>query len=108
MKKFLNQTKLTMHLQKFEKRIRYSRSLTPLQKCKSYGPRTLNGRLFKSYLNHRKQCIATNHANLKLRAVRFGFPQGSLLVPLLLISFINDINSNQENKKSRIYADDTK
>ena len=43
----------------------------------------------------------------KVREVRFGVPQGSILEPQLFIIFTNDVDSNQENTKSVLYVDDT-
>ena len=39
--------------------------------------------------------------------MRTGLPQGSLLGPLLLSTFINDINYSITNVSLRLYSDDT-
>ena len=61
----------------------------------------------RSYLNNRKQYVEFRNNKFSLRDVVCGVPQGSILGPLLLMIYINDICNVSENLNFVLYADDT-
>ena len=66
--------------------------------------------LFISYLSDRTQYVNVNGCQSKLENVNFGIPQGSILGPVLFLTFINDLPTALKNSTadtSDIYADDT-
>ena len=63
--------------------------------------------LFISYLSDRTQYVNVNGCQSKLENVNFGVPQGSILGPLLFLTFINDLPTALKNSIADIYADDT-
>ena len=63
--------------------------------------------LFKNYLNGRKQYVNAYNIQSHLQTIKTGIPQGSVLGPLLVLIYINDI-SNASNVFDMIkYADDS-
>ena len=64
--------------------------------------------LFKSYLSNRRQCVKLDQSVSELKNVTSGFPQGSVVGPLLFTVFINDISDNLQYTESLFYADDLK
>ena len=48
--------------------------------------------LFKDYLQERQQRVALNGYNSSWETIKFGFPQGSVLGPLLFLIYINDLS----------------
>ena len=77
-----------------------------LFKLHHYGIRGVSHQLFKSYLSHRKQLVNCADAISNPVTVQFGVPQGSILGPLLLLLYINDL-SNCVQTISRFFANDT-
>ena len=61
---------------------------------------------FKSYLSHRRQRVVLNGVEFNWADVLAGVPQGSLLGPLLFLSYINGIVNNIRSS-IRLFADDT-
>ena len=77
-----------------------------LHKLYHYGIRSLTHELLTSYLSERKQFVYPNNLQSELQQITFGVPQGSILGPLLFLSYINDIQ-NVLNSTPQLFADDT-
>ena len=59
-----------------------------------------------SYLTERSQYVKNTESKSETVSVTSGFPQGSLLIPLLLIIFVNDLPKRVKVCKTFGYADD--
>ena len=62
--------------------------------------------IFKSYLSNRRQCVKLDQSVSELKNVIYGVPQGSVVGPLLITLFNNDISDNLQNTESLLFADD--
>ena len=62
---------------------------------------------FRNYLNSRTQYTVVNSLRSDLLDIDCGVPQGYVLGPMLLLLFINDLNSCIEFPGNKLYADDT-
>ena len=66
-------------------------------------------KFFVNYLQGRRQRVVLENAESECTNVLSGVPQGSILVPLLFLLFINDIyNGIDKDTNIGLYADDTK
>ena len=63
---------------------------------------------FLAYLTNRSQFVSTNDYNSYLLPVESGVPQGSILGPLLIIIYMNNIPCTVAHSKVLLFADDTK
>ncbi|CAB4039687.1 Hypothetical predicted protein [Paramuricea clavata] len=80
---------------------------TLLKKLAIYGVDGSSIAWFTSYLSARKQFVKLNECVSTCQVVSQGVPQGSILGPLLFITFINDMPLHMPDPNVEIYADDT-
>jgi hypothetical protein len=62
--------------------------------------------LLGSYLSDRTQCVRSDGECSTVRGLEFGVPRGSVVDPLLFISFIDDVSGVIHFCRFHIYADD--
>ena len=73
---------------------------------KHYGFRGVACGWFESYLKDRKEDVSINGYNSKHLSISLGVPHGSVLGPLLLLIYINDLNNATKHCKVRHFAHD--
>ena len=78
-----------------------------LYKLHHYGIRNSTLNWFRSYLTNRTQYIEIDSIKSNARPPLTGVPQGSILGPLLLFIYTNDINKVSSKFDFILYADDT-
>ena len=80
-----------------------------LHKLRSFG---FNGTLYHwlcSYVNSQKQRVVINREHSEWCNVTSGFPQGSILGPILFLLYINDLaDCISKNSEIALFADDVK
>ena len=73
---------------------------------KLWAPDLLNG--FSPYLTDRKQKVSANGTESEFLNVTCGVPEGSILDPLLILYYVNDMSiSINSDCKLLLYADDS-
>ena len=77
-----------------------------LAKLKHYGIKGTSFDWFKSFICDRVQYTSIDLKGPSTKIVSHGVPQGSVLGPLLFITFINDLNKSVKISKVHHYADD--
>ncbi len=78
-----------------------------LDKLYNSGVRGTPLKLLESYLTNRKQSVYCNKKSSQLKVIHTGVPQGSILGPLLFLTYINDISNASEKFNYVLFADDT-
>jgi len=78
-----------------------------LAKLKHYGIRGKPLEWFKSYLTSRTQRVKCNGCFSNLQNILFGVPQGSILGPLLILIYINDLPNSSTLLRFILFADDS-
>ena len=78
-----------------------------ISKLKAYGFIESAASLIRSYLCGRLQHARVGNSYSDWKKIQHGFPQGSILRPLLFNLFINDLTHFITDAKLRLYADDT-
>ena len=63
-------------------------------------------KLLRDFLYCRKQRVVLNGPNSSWENVNAGFPQDSILGPLLFLIYINDL-SNEVSSNCKLFVDDT-
>ena len=79
-----------------------------LKKLEIYGLSESTLGWFNSYLSMRKQAVAVNGTASEFLDISRGVPQGSILGPLLFITFMNDLSFEiNDPQKLKMFADDS-
>nr|CAI5842028.1 unnamed protein product [Callosobruchus analis] len=78
-----------------------------INKLERYGIRGTPLNLIKSYLSGRKQCVVVDDTKSDIVTLKYGVPQGSVLGPLLFLTYVNDIYQYLQPYACFSYADDT-
>ena len=78
-----------------------------IHKLQYYGVSGSALRLFKNDLMGRKQYVVYNETRSEFGSISTGVPQDSILGPLLLVIYINDIAQSTSHFNFITYADDT-
>ena len=79
-----------------------------LKKLDYYGVRGNMNKIFKSYLENRKQCVGLNDLSFtEFCNVICGVPQGSILGPLLFLIYVNGLYKASSEISSVMFADDS-
>ena len=78
-----------------------------LSKLDFYLIRNLENHCFRSYLSNRKQRVFVNGTSSDLSPIVYGVPQGSILGPLLFLTYLNDFYQASNHFSMRMFADDT-
>ena len=78
-----------------------------IKKLEKYGIKHQYIDWFKSYLNSWKQYVCYSKGTLPLKGVTCGAPQGSILVPLLSLIFVDDFQHVTNFLNSIMFAVET-
>ena len=78
-----------------------------MKKVYAYGIRGKLYQWIKAFLTNRKQTVKVNGISSVEAAVTSGIPQGTVLGPLLVVIYINDLLDNVKSN-GLLFADDTK
>ena len=78
-----------------------------LSKLWYYGIRGVASKWLESYFANRKQFLSINGFASSTSSIRHGVTQGSVLVPLLFLLYINDLHIAIKHCKVHHFADNT-
>ena len=78
-----------------------------LEKLAYYGVSQIEHTWLQSYLANRQQQCQVNGFFSEKREIKCGFPQGSILGPLLFLIYINELPNCLKKTTPCLYADDT-
>ena len=78
-----------------------------LYKLEYYGFRGIVLDWFTSYLENRKQFVKYQSCDSAYKNIKCGVPQGSILVPLLFILYVNNITNTTSLFEIILFVDDT-
>ena len=76
-------------------------------KLEHYDIRDVALQSIKSYFPRRQQFVQINQTLSSMRTINCGVPQGTILGPLFLIRFINDLPNASKLTELLLFADDT-
>ena len=76
-----------------------------LQKMKYFGFRASVIKWFESCFSSRKFLVCINNVFYEARTLKYGVPQGSILGPLFLPLYVNDLPQSLSDADSYVYAD---
>ena len=77
------------------------------ENIKAYGIQSENLKWFRIYLSNRKQFISYGNSKTKIKIVKCGAPQGSILGLLFFLTFVNKLNSPTKVLDPVHFADNT-
>ncbi len=78
-----------------------------LTKLEYYSIQGVSNDWFASYLSNRRQFVSLSGINSDYQTITCGVPQGSVLGPLLFLSYINDLSKCSNILEFHLFADDT-
>ena len=86
---------------------RLTPSITIFDKLEHYSVRGIALQWFKSYLHNRSQYVVYNGLQSAKLGIKFGVPQGSILGPMLILIYKNDITNASRLLQLLLFADHT-
>ena len=78
-----------------------------LSKLNHYWIRGVASDWFKSYISNRTQHTTINNERSEIQTIKYGAPQGSIVGPLLFLTYINDLYWLIKTSKIHHFPDDT-